>query len=175
MPMNVLKKGSLARRIAAGLPRSPGDARRIAGIEQAVRRLLLGGVMPLWLGAGLADWYLHRRTRIEETSGSRESAIHPLLFAESGLPVLLGLFCEVNAGVLASASVAAAAHSATAWWDQAYAEERRRVPIAEQHVHSLLEVSPLTAALLLTALHWDQAAALAGSSGTPRFRPQPKR
>ncbi len=32
----------------------------------------------------------------------------------------------------------------------------------EQHVHSLLEISPLTAALLLTALHWDQAAALAG-------------
>lgn len=31
-----------------------------------------------------------------------------------------------------------------------------------QHVHSLLEISPLTAALLLTALHWDQAAALAG-------------
>jgi len=31
-----------------------------------------------------------------------------------------------------------------------------------QHVHSLLEISPLTAALLLTARHWDQAAALAG-------------
>jgi hypothetical protein len=31
-----------------------------------------------------------------------------------------------------------------------------------QHVHSLLEISPLTAALLLTVLHWDQAAALAG-------------
>jgi len=28
----------------------------------------------LWLGAGLVDWYLHRRTRIEETAGPRESA-----------------------------------------------------------------------------------------------------
>jgi hypothetical protein len=36
------------------------------------------------------------------------------------------------------------------------------VSTVEQHVHSLLEISPLTAALLLTALHWDQAAALAG-------------
>ena len=36
----------------------------------------------------------------------------------------------------------------------------------EQHVHSLLEISPLTAALLLTALHWDQAAALAGRGRT---------
>ena len=35
-----------------------------------------------------------------------------------------------------------------------------------QHVHSLLEISPLTAALLLTALHWDQAAALAGRGRT---------
>jgi hypothetical protein len=167
--MNMLLAGGRARRIAAGLPRSPGDARRIAGTEQAVRRLLLGGVMPLWLGAALADWYLHRRTRIEETSGARESAMHTLLFAQAGVPVLAGLFCEVNAGVLASAYGAAVAHSATAYWDQAYAEERRRVSTAEQHVHSLLEVSPLTAALLLTALHWDQATALAGRGGRPRF------
>jgi hypothetical protein len=69
--------------------------------------------------------------------------------------VLLGLFCEVNAAVLASAYGAVAAHSATAYWDQAYAEDRRRVSTVEQHVHSLLGVSPLTAALLLTALHWD--------------------
>ena len=174
MPMNLLTTGRRARRIAAGLPRSPGDARRIAGAEQAVRRLLLGGVMPLWLGAGLADWYLHRRTRIEETSGSRESAIHALLFAEAGVPVLLGLFCEVNAGVLASAYGAAAAHSVTAYWDQAYAEDRRRVSTVEQHVHSLLEVSPLTVALLLTVLHWDQAAALAGRAGKPSFGLYPK-
>lgn len=156
------------RQIAGGLPRGPRDARRIAGTERAVRRLLLGGVMPLWLGAGMADWYLHRRTHIEETAGPRESAMHALMFAETGVPVLIGLFCEVNAAVLASAYGAAAAHSATAFRDQAYAEERRRVSSVEQHVHSLLEVSPLTAALLLTALHWDQAAALAGH-GRPRF------
>lgn len=29
--------------------------------------------MPLWLGAGLADWYIHRRTRIQDTAGPRES------------------------------------------------------------------------------------------------------
>jgi hypothetical protein len=143
--------------------------RRTLGIEKAAQRLLIGGVMPLWLGAGLADWNLHRRTRIEETAGPRESLIHHLMFAETGVPVLLGLFCEVNAGVLASAYAAAAAHSATAYWDQAYAEERRRVSTVEQHVHSLLEVSPLTAALLLTALHWDQAAALAGCGNRARF------
>lgn len=158
------------------LPHSPEDIRRMAGVENATRRLLLGGVMPLWLGAGLADWYLHRRSRIEQTAGPRESALHSLMFAEAGVPVLLGLFCEVNAGVLATAVSAVAAHSATAYWDQAYAEPRRRVTPIEQHVHSLLEISPIMATFLITALHWDQAKALAGQdSQPPRFRPRLKR
>ena len=33
------------------------------------------------------------------------------MFAETGVPVLLGLFCEVNAGVLATAAGAVAAHN----------------------------------------------------------------
>ena len=81
------------RGLARRLPPGPADLRRAAGTEDAVRCLLLGGVMPLWLGAGLADWYLHRRTRIQDTAGPRESALHSLMFAETGLPVLLGLFC----------------------------------------------------------------------------------
>jgi hypothetical protein len=39
----------------------------------------------------------HRRTHIEQTAGPRESLVHHLMFAETGVPVLLGLFCEVNA------------------------------------------------------------------------------
>jgi hypothetical protein len=164
------------RGLTGRLPPGPADLRRMAGTEGAVRRLLLGGVMPLWLGAGLADWYLHRRTRIQDTAGPRESAIHSLMFAETGVPVLLGLFCEINAGVLATAAGAVAAHSATAYWDQAYAEPRRQVTPVEQHVHSLLEVSPVMATFLITALHWDQAEALAGQGRQlPRFRPRLKR
>jgi hypothetical protein len=156
----------------------PGAAevRRTLGIEKAVQRLLLGGVMPLWLGAGLADWYLHRRTRIEETAGPRESLMHHLMFAETGVPVMLGLFCEVNAGVLTTAYAATGVHWATSYWDQTYAEERRRVSPLEQQVHSVLEMSPVTAAFLLTALHWDQALALAGQdSSRPRFAIRLKR
>jgi hypothetical protein len=59
-------------------------------------------------------------------------------------------------------------HGATAYWDQVYAQPRRQVDPLEQHVHSLLEVSPLMAASTLTALHWDQARALAGK-GRPDF------
>lgn len=163
------------RTLTRELPRGSEDVRRVLGMEAATRRLLLGGVFPLWLGAGLADWYLHRRTRIEQTAGPRESVLHHLMFAETGLPVLLGLFCEVNAGVLAAAYGAVGAHSLTAYWDQSYAEDRRRVSVIEQHVHSLLEVSPVLAAFLLTALHWDQAQALTGKGQRPRFALRLKR
>lgn len=164
------------RQMTDDLPRNADDLRRTLGIEKATRRLLLGGVMPLWLGAGLADWYLHRRTHIERTAGPRESLIHHLMFAETGVPVLLGLFCEVNAGVLATAYAAAGAHWATAYWDQVYAQDRRRVSPFEQHVHSALEMSPVTAAFLLTALHWDQAWALTGRDpNRPRFAVRLKR
>jgi hypothetical protein len=146
----------------------PREVRRLAGIDRATRRLLLGGVIPVWLGAGFADWYLHRRTHIERTAGARESALHSLMLAQASVPTLLGLFCDVNATVLATSYVAAGVHSATTVWDQVYAEDRRRVSRAEQHVHSLLEVTPLMAVVLLTALHWDQAIALTGRD-TPRF------
>jgi len=130
--------------------------------------------VPLWLGAGLADWYCHRRTNIERTSGAKESAIHALMMTEAGIPAALGLFCEANAGVLALAWTALGAHEATAIWDVAYAEERREVTPAEQHVHGLLEVVPLMATAFLTVLHWDQAIAIV-SRRPSEFRLRPKR
>ncbi len=90
------------------------------------------------------------------------------MFAETGAPILPGLFCEVNATVLVTAYGAVGLPSATALWDQLYTESRCRVSPIEQHVHSLLGVCPVMAALPLTSLHRDQALALAGR-GQPRF------
>lgn len=143
-------------------PATAGDVRRSLGVDTATRRMLVGVVLPLWLGAGLADWYAHRRTNIETTSGARESAIHALMMAEAGVPVVLGLFFETNAGTLAVSTGALGAHSVTTYWDATYAEERRKVSPGEQHVHSLLEVVPLMATSFALVLHWDQALALAG-------------
>ena len=86
------------RDLTPRLPRDPADLRRMAGIENATRRLLLGGVMPLWLGAGLADWYLHRRTRIEDTAGPRESALHSLMFPKPGFPSCTGCSARSTPG-----------------------------------------------------------------------------
>ncbi|MDQ6673999.1 MAG: diguanylate cyclase [Chloroflexota bacterium] len=132
--------------------------------------------MPLWLGSGLADWWFHRRSSIERTAGAYESLIHLLMLAEAGAPAMLGLFLEVNAGVLLPAFSALVAHEATAIWDVAYAETRRRVTPAEQHVHSFLEVGPLMAVVLLTVLHWDQGRALMAAGGVnAEFALRPKR
>lgn len=147
------------------------EVRRRQGIDRATRRVLLYGVMPTWIGAGLADWWHHRRTEIERTSGVRESAIHALMMAEASVPTTLGLFCEVNAGVLAVAAAAVGAHQATAYADVAYAQPRREVTPGEQQIHSLLEVVPMAATALLVASHWDQAASLFGGGGVrPGFR-----
>jgi hypothetical protein len=149
---------------------------RRAGLEDANRRLLLWFIVPLWIGAGLADWLCHRRSDIEHTAGTQEAAIHAAMMTEAGVPVMLGLFVEVNAGVIAATLSALGLHQATAIWDVAYAESRREVTPTEQHVHGLLEQVPVMATAFLLALHWDQARALFGlGSEKPRFGVAPKR
>ncbi|RFU37942.1 diguanylate cyclase [Actinomadura logoneensis] len=151
------------------------EVRRVLGVEEATRRGLMGGVVPLWLGAGLADWYRHRQTGIEENAGTKESVIHALMMTEAGVPVTLGLFCEVNAGVLAVCGGALGVHSLTAYWDVSYAEQHREVTPIEQHIHSLLEVVPLMATGFLAVLYWDQTRSLAGRGERPDFRIRLKR
>ncbi|MBE3559344.1 MAG: diguanylate cyclase [Ktedonobacteraceae bacterium] len=132
--------------------------------------------MPLWMGAGLLDWYHHRYTNIEKTAGTHESMIHSLMMTEAGLPIMAGLFLEVNALTLALMIVAFFAHEATAFWDVAYAEGLREVTPNEQHTHSFLEVIPFMAVSVMICLHWDQFCALMGTGDEPpRFELRPKR
>jgi hypothetical protein len=153
----------------------PSERRRRKGIDDATRRALQGFVLPIWMGAGLADWWCHRRTDIEHTSGTTESAIHAAMMLEGGLPTLLGLFCEVNAGVLALTYAALAAHELTAVWDVAYADGRRVLTPTEQHVHGFLERVPLMATVMLTVLHWDQARSVFRIEGDPDWAIRRKR
>ncbi|MCW2526418.1 MAG: diguanylate cyclase/phosphodiesterase [Pseudonocardiales bacterium] len=128
-----------------------------AGVDGATRRYLLYGVLPAWFIPGLLDWRMHRQTRIEETSGLRESMIHTLMMAEVGLPILGGLLLQINRRVLAVMAGAALAHEATAIWDVRTAyDSTREVTPAEQHIHSFLESLPFTALAALACLHWDE-------------------
>lgn len=143
------------------------EASRTAKVTE---RYLLYFTVPLWVVAGSLDYFWHRRTKIETTSGTTESTIHALMMTEAGIPMLLGLFLEINAGVILLMIVAFLAHAATAIWDVAYAVERRKVTPSEQHVHSFLEVLPFCAVSFVLCLHWNQFASLFGAGDEkPRF------
>ena len=136
---------------------------------------MLGFVVPVWLASGLADWYQHRRTDIEHTAGTKESTLHLLMLAEAGIPSLIALFLEINAGVLLTAYAALLAHDVTALWDVTCADGRRRVTPIEQHIHSFLEVAPVMAVTFPRVQYWDQARALVGvGSDRPDFLFRPK-
>lgn len=140
-----------------------------------VRQYLLYFILPLWLLAGLTDYFLHKRTRIEDNSGIKESLLHALQLGEAGIPVVLGLLFDINALIIAIMFVALLMHEATALWDVTYAHTRRHIGPLEQHVHSFLEVLPIMAVSFITVLYWDQFQALLGAGSQPaRFEFRPK-
>jgi hypothetical protein len=135
-------------------------------VEAVTVRYLMYVLMPAWFVPGAADYLMHRRTRIQDTSGLRESAIHALMMAEIAVPVTLTLLCEINAALLAAAVAATCVHEATAVWDvRAAVDGGRAVPQAEQHLHSFLESLPVMATSALLCLHWDEVAKLRTAAG----------
>jgi hypothetical protein len=132
-------------------------------IIQFTQSYLLYVVMPIWLLVGLLDWWCHRISSIETTSGVPETILHLLMLAEVGVAVLLGLFFEINGLVLALMLGAFVAHEITSYWDLSYAAPRRNVRPFEQHVHDYLAVIPFVALSLIFVLHWEQALALVGA------------
>jgi hypothetical protein len=133
-------------------------------------------VVPLWIAAGSADAACHRATDIETTSGPRESALHIIMLAEVGIPLMAAMFLEVTSPVLALLIASFILHELTALWDVSYAVKRREVTPIEQHVHSFLEMIPLMAASVTAILHWKQFLSLIGIRRDERdFRIMPKK
>jgi hypothetical protein len=160
----------LAARPPLGARRRPGEGSvSIADDARAAaaRRIMMYFVVPVWIGAGLADWACHRASDVEHNAGPRESLVHLLMLAEMGVPSLAGLLLEINAPVFTLMIGAFLAHEATALGDVAYAVERREVTPIEQHMHSFLELMPLASLCLLASLHPGQFAALFGAGGEP--------
>lgn len=69
----------------------------------------------------------HRRSHIETTAGTHESLIYALMMTEIAIPILMGLFRELDALVLLIMIGTFFVHEATAYWDVAYAETLRDV------------------------------------------------
>ncbi|MHA6718959.1 hypothetical protein ACX40Y_05855 [Sphingomonas sp. RS6] len=127
-------------------------------------------VVPMWLAAGLADWWCHRRTEIEDTTGLKETLIHLTMLGEAAVPVFAGFFLELDPLVLGVMVAAFFLHEGTAMWDVSYAVTARDVVPLEQHVHSFLEMVPLLAVSFVSLLHWPQLLALLGRRVEP-YRP----
>jgi hypothetical protein len=136
------------------------------GLDRSAHRLTRNAlqyfIIPIWTAAGIADWLCHRKTRIEETTGLKETLIHLLMLLEAGVPVTAALLLEIDPPVLATMIAAFFLHEGTAMWDVTYAVTKREVRPIEQHVHSFLELIPLTAVVLVSLLHWPQLKALLG-------------
>jgi hypothetical protein len=130
--------------------------------SDAAQYVLMYFVLPVWLAAGFADYCCHRVASIESTSGWKESLLHLLMFVEMAIPTLAAIFLEINALIIAIMIVSLIAHEATAIWDVSYAYRTREVTPTEQHVHSFLEMLPLTGLLIVVTIHWQQFLALFG-------------
>lgn len=126
-------------------------------------------LIPLWIVAGFADWLCHRASNISENAGAKKSAIHLLMLVEVGIPLLAGLFLEINALVLLIMGLGLAAHEATALWDLHYAHAKRDISPIEQHVHSFQEMIPMMLFALVCLLNWTQFSALLTWSDQARF------
>ena len=142
-------------------------------MRHAAELLLMAAVVPLWIAAGLADWWCHRRTRIERTSGLRENLFHWLLLAEAGVALLAAALLEITAGVLLVALAAFLAHEVTTYVELRYTVPKREVRPGEQMVHSFMEILPLLLLALLAVIGWEQVQALLGS-GDADFGLRPK-
>jgi hypothetical protein len=168
--------GLLARRRSRKASRQPRPFRNAAelGLDREARHLTRSAiqyfVVPVWTAAGVADWLCHRATKIEKTTGLKETLIHLLMLFEAGIPVTAGLLLEIDPQVLAAMIAAFFVHEATAMWDVTYAVARREVRPIEQHVDSFLEMIPLTAVVLVSLLHWPQLKALLGLRVEPPSR-----
>jgi hypothetical protein len=135
-------------------------------------RALIGDYMlyvllPLWFAAGVADYWCHRRTRIETTSGFRECALHILQAAQIGIAITAGLLLDINAIVLLVMVLCVLAHTLTALWDAQYTAPRRFISPFEQHVHSHLEYIPIVAVSLVALLYWNRFTVLFGANSEP--------
>jgi len=128
----------------------------------AAQSILMYFILPLWLAAGFADYLCHRAASIQTTSGPKESVLHLAQFAEMAVPTLAAIFLEINALVFAVMLISLVLHQLTAMWDVSYAYHTRAVKPIEQHIHSLLEMLPLAAFLIIVTLYPGQLLALFG-------------
>jgi hypothetical protein len=156
-----LYRGANRNTIAYGRHGRGGAGGRDAA-DDAARRYLMYVVMPVWAVSGFLDWLWHRQTKIETTSGVKESIMHLVMMAEAGAPILTGMFLEINAGALALMGAGWLLHELTVAWDVKYTSSRRPIFPREQHTHSYMQTIPFGIVVTLGCLYPEQCKSLFG-------------
>ena len=82
-------------------------------MQEPASLLLMYAVLPLWVAAGLADWFCHRATDIAHTSGLKENLLHLVMFGEIGVGMLAVAFLEIDGAVLLIVLAVFALHELT--------------------------------------------------------------
>jgi hypothetical protein len=134
--------------------------RRLRAVDESrhlLLNLILYGLLPLWGVAGFIDWCCHRASKVESTSGLKESLIHSLMGIQLGIPIVLCLLFEINVLILLICVCMWLLHEVAAHWDVHYASPRRRISIWEVHVHNYMATVPLYLLMLIIILNWDVA------------------
>ncbi|MGH8176018.1 MAG: hypothetical protein ACREV5_07160 [Steroidobacter sp.] len=132
-----------------------------------LRPLLIGflglALYPAWLAAGALDYYCHRRTDIEHTSGPVESWLHVAQFICIAMIIAFAMLVEITLTVWIVMLVVALTHSTLAFIDVSYTDKRRWISPLEQLAHGFLDVIPLMTVGLLGVMSWAQLKADAGA------------
>ena len=100
--------------------------------------VILYVLLPLWGLASMLDWWCHKKTSIESTSGLHEANIHCLMGFQIAIPLVLSLVFEVNVLVLLLCLAALIAHEFIAHYDVHYTTDKREISIWEVHAHNYL-------------------------------------
>jgi len=129
--------------------------------------LLLGVLYPVWLVAGAFDYFCHRRSRIEHTSGLTESQLHVAQFVAVAVIFVPAVLLRTTFPILILMVAACLVHTALSFVDVSHTIGRRYISTLEQHVHGFLNVIPFVAIALLAILEWDTLSA----SGSVHWRP----
>lgn len=106
----------------------------------------------VWLSAGAVDFWLHRASSIESTSGLRENTLHLVQIAILGLATVLWLGFRTSPALVAMLLALVSLHAMTGYWDTRVAYPVRAIRPVEQHVHSILDLAPWIA---VAAIYWS--------------------
>lgn len=117
--------------------------------------LILYGLLPLWGITGFIDWNCHRVTKIETTSGLRESLLHSAMGIQVGIPILMCILFYINVTVLLICLAAWLLHEFVAHYDVHYSSPKRHISIWEVHVHNYMATVPLYLLMLIIVINWD--------------------